>query len=91
MSEQISIAGATPAASAFTARPTNSTNAMKSPPAAKLSLYFASLAAAFLLPALSTNAQLPTLDVSKQASQSPSAKKADSASDDDGGDRKSVV
>jgi hypothetical protein len=74
MSDQISIAIATPSASVHAARQTNS---------AKFSLYLATIAAAFLLPALSTMAQLPTLDVSKQASQSPSAKKADSPSDDD--------
>ncbi len=50
--------------------------------ARKLALYCAIVAAATLLPALSTLAQLPTLDVSKTASQTPT-KKADDASSSD--------
>jgi hypothetical protein len=74
MSEQISITIATPSASVHATRQMN---------CAKFSLYLATIAAAFMLPALSTMAQLPTLDVSKQASQSPGAKKTDSPPDDD--------
>ena len=48
---------------------------------AKVALYCATIAAAMLFPALSTKAQLPTLDVSKTASQTPSAKKDDTSSD----------
>jgi hypothetical protein len=47
-----------------------------------LALYCATIAAAMLIPALSTFAQLPTLDVSKTASQTPT-KKADDASPSD--------
>lgn len=47
-----------------------------------VALYSAALVAAMLLPALSTLAQLPTLDVSKTASQTPNAKKSDSPSSD---------
>jgi hypothetical protein len=47
----------------------------------KLALYCATLATAMLFPALSTNAQLPTLDVSKTASQTPNDKKSDTPSD----------
>jgi hypothetical protein len=49
--------------------------------AAKVALYCAAIAAAMLFPALSTKAQLPTLDVSKTASQTPNAKKDDTSSD----------
>jgi hypothetical protein len=49
---------------------------------AKAALYCAGVAAAILFPALSTFAQLPTLDVSKTASQTPT-KKADDASSSD--------
>jgi len=48
----------------------------------KLALYCATLVAAMLIPALPTLAQLPTLDVSKTASQTPT-KKADDASSSD--------
>jgi hypothetical protein len=50
---------------------------------AKAALYCAAIAAAMLFPALSTKAQLPTLDVSKTASQTPNAKKDDDASSSD--------
>jgi hypothetical protein len=49
---------------------------------AKAAFYRALIVAAMLLPALSTKAQLPTLDVSKTASQTPT-KKADSDSPPD--------
>ncbi len=48
----------------------------------KAALYCAAVAAAMLFPALSTKAQLPTLDVSKTASQTPT-KKDDGASSPD--------
>jgi hypothetical protein len=50
---------------------------------AKAALYCAAIAAAMLFPALSTNAQLPTLDVSKTASQTPTKKSADADSSSD--------
>jgi len=50
---------------------------------AKAALYCAAIAAAMLFPALSTNAQLPTLDVSKTASQTPTKKTADADSSSD--------
>jgi hypothetical protein len=50
---------------------------------AKVALYFASVAAALLFPALSTLAQLPTLDVSKTASQTPTKKSDDASSSDE--------
>ena len=52
----------------------------------KASLYCVAVAAAMLFPALSTKAQLPTLDVSKQASQTPT-KKSDDTSSTDGGSK----
>ncbi len=48
---------------------------------AKAALYCAAVAATILFPALSTKAQLPTIDVSKTASQTPTAKKDDTSSD----------
>jgi hypothetical protein len=48
---------------------------------AKAALYCAAIATAMLFPALPTKAQLPTLDVSKTASQTPNAKKDDTSSD----------
>jgi hypothetical protein len=53
---------------------------------AKAALYCAGVAAAILFPALSTFAQLPTLDVSKTASQTPT-KKTDASSDSDSGSK----
>jgi hypothetical protein len=50
---------------------------------AKVALYCASVAAALLFPALSTLAQLPTLDVSKTASQTPTKKSDDASSSDE--------
>jgi hypothetical protein len=50
---------------------------------AKAALYCAAIAAAMLFPAASTNAQLPTLDVSKTASQTPTKKTADADSSSD--------
>ena len=50
---------------------------------AKATLYCAAIAAAMLFPAASTNAQLPTLDVSKTASQTPTKKTADADSSSD--------
>jgi hypothetical protein len=49
----------------------------------KAALYCATIAAAILFPALSTKAQLPTLDVSKTASQTPTKKADDDASSPD--------
>jgi hypothetical protein len=49
----------------------------------QLPFYCAALAAAFLIPALSTPAQLPTLDVSKTASQTPTKKTDDASSTDE--------
>ncbi|MBV8514596.1 MAG: hypothetical protein JO260_04775, partial [Acidobacteria bacterium] len=49
----------------------------------KVALYCTTFAAAMLFPTLSTKAQLPTLDVSKTASQTPNAKKSDDASSSD--------
>jgi hypothetical protein len=49
----------------------------------RIALYAAAIAAAMLFPALSTKAQLPTLDVSKTASQTPNSKKSDDASSSD--------
>ena len=74
MSEQFSEIMATPTASACAAHGART---------AKVGLYCAALAAATLCPALSTMAQLPTLDVSKTASQTPNAKKSDTPSDSD--------
>jgi hypothetical protein len=50
---------------------------------AKAALYCAGVAAAILFPALSTFAQLPTLDVSKTASQTPTKKSDDASSSDE--------
>jgi hypothetical protein len=50
---------------------------------AKVTLCCASLAAALFFPALSTLAQLPTLDVSKTASQTPTQKADDASSSDE--------
>ncbi len=50
----------------------------------KAALYCAALAAAMFLPALPTKAQLPTLDVSKTASQTPNAPKTNDSSSDSG-------
>ena len=50
---------------------------------AKAALYCAAIAAAMLFPAASTNAQLPTLDVSKTASQTPNAPKNDDSPSDE--------
>jgi hypothetical protein len=49
----------------------------------KTAFYCAALANAMLFPALSTKAQLPTLDVSKTASQTPTKKADDAASSDE--------
>jgi hypothetical protein len=49
----------------------------------KTALYCAVIAAATLFPALSTKAQLPTLDVSKTASQTPNAPKSDDSPSDE--------
>jgi hypothetical protein len=68
MSEQNFEITATPFASARVAR------------SAKAALYCAAIAAAMLFPTLSTKAQLPTLDVSKTASQTPTKKTDDSDS-----------
>jgi hypothetical protein len=73
MSEQFSEVVATPSASL---------RAENMARASKVALYAAAIAAAMLFPALSTKAQLPTLDVSKTASQTPSAKKSDAPSSD---------
>jgi hypothetical protein len=56
---------------------------VRPPHRAKAALYCASLAAAILFPALSTLAQLPTLDVSKTASQTPTKKSDDASSSDE--------
>jgi hypothetical protein len=74
MSEQICEVIAIPSASL---RPANATRFPK------LALYCATLAAAMLIPALSTLAQLPTLDVSKTASQTPTQKTDDASSSDE--------
>ena len=74
MSEQICEVVATPSASV---RPTASTRFPR------LALYCATIAAALLIPALSTLAQLPTLDVSKTASQTPTKKTDDAPSSDE--------
>ena len=71
MSDQNREVVATPFASARAARN------------AKVALYCAAISTAILFAALSTNAQLPTLDVSKTASQTPTAKKSDDASSDE--------
>lgn len=56
------------------------------PRSGQLALYCAAIAAAILFPAFSANAQLPTLDVSKTASQTPT-KKTDASSDSDSGSK----
>ena len=71
MSEQISEVIATPSLYVRRAR------------GAKAALYCAAVAAAILFPALSTFAQLPTLDVSKTASQTPTKKSDDASSSDE--------
>ncbi len=74
MSEQSSEVVATPSVSVPITHATRHRN---------VALYCATIAAAMLFPALSTKAQLPTLDVSKTASQTPNAKKSDDASSPD--------
>lgn len=56
------------------------------PRSGQLALYCAAIAASILFPAFSANAQLPTLDVSKTASQTPT-KKTDASSDSDSGSK----
>jgi len=72
MLEQFSDVVATPSAPVCVAR------------ARKAALYCAAVAVAMFLPALPTKAQLPTLDVSKTASQTPNAPKTDESSSDAG-------
>ncbi len=74
MSEQFSEVIATPSAPA--ARSAHVTRG------GHVALYCAVVTAAMLFP-VSTRAQLPTLDVSKTASQTPDAKKSDTPSDSD--------
>jgi hypothetical protein len=70
MSDQIPEVSATPGISVYRAR------------SAKAAFYCA-IATAMLFSALPTKAQLPTLDVSKTASQAPNAKKSDDAPSDE--------
>ena len=74
MSEQFSEVVATPTAPVCSASATRHW---------KIAFYGTMIAAAFLFPALSTKAQLPTLDVSKTASQTPTKKSDDASSSDE--------
>ncbi|MBV9888310.1 MAG: hypothetical protein JO119_17325 [Acidobacteria bacterium] len=74
MSEQSSEVIATPSASV---RSIHSTRRRRA------AIYCATIAAAMLFPALSAKAQLPTLDVSKTASQTPTKKNDDASSPDE--------
>jgi hypothetical protein len=71
MSEQIHEVIATPSAPVRAARPAR---------CFKIALYCATIAAVMLVPAQATRAQLPTLDVSKTASQAPNSPKSDAPS-----------